>query len=147
MNTEVATKIAEEAEALATQLSKSIAELQQRREEADKIHDLLITRIETSAEQILFLEYHIAEMEDDYEANQSELQFLRIQLQAIQTQYNELLPQNRDEELSESIRNWKIDWEDIDRRSKARRKRGQDSNERMETGKDVDKITIMTNEN
>jgi hypothetical protein len=73
-------------------------------------------------------------MEDDYEANQSELQFLRIQLQAIQTQYNELLPQNRDEELSESIRNWKIDWEDIDRRSKARRKRGQDSMRKMERG-------------
>jgi hypothetical protein len=73
------------------------------------------------------LEYHIAEMEDDYEANQSELQFLRIQLQAIQTQYNEYLPQNRDEELSESIRNWKIDWEDIDRRSKARRKQGHHS--------------------
>jgi hypothetical protein len=35
VNTEVATRIAQEAEALATQLSKSISDLQQRREEAD----------------------------------------------------------------------------------------------------------------
>jgi hypothetical protein len=72
-------------------------------------------------------------MEDDYEASQSELQFLRIQLQAIQTQFNEYLPQSRDEELEESIRNWKIDWEDIDRRSKARRrKNGPHSNKSMD---------------
>jgi hypothetical protein len=71
-------------------------------------------------------------MEDDYEASQSELQFLRIQLQAIQTQFNESLPQSRDEELEESIRNWKIDWEDIDRRSKARRKKGHDAMKSMD---------------
>ena len=33
------------------------------------------------------------------------------------------IPHDEDEELSRSIMNWKIDWEDIDRRSKARRKK------------------------
>jgi len=58
--------------------------------------------------------------EGDFEANQSELKFLRIQLQAIEAQY---IPSNQDTELTESIMNWKIDWEDIDRKSKARRKK------------------------
>jgi hypothetical protein len=31
------------------------------------------------------------------------------------------MPREEDEELSQSILNWKVDWEDIDRRSKARR--------------------------
>lgn len=59
--------------------------------------------------------------EDCLEANQSELRFLRIQLQAIEAQCSAYIPRDTDEELMRSIRNWKIDWEDIDRRSKARR--------------------------
>ena len=50
----------------------------------------------------------------------SELKFLRIQLQAIEAQCS---PQHVDLELSQSIMNWKVDWQDIDRRSKARRKK------------------------
>lgn len=61
--------------------------------------------------------------EDDFESNQSELRFLRIQLQAIEAQCSQYLPRNEDPELSQSIKNWKVDWEDIDRRSKARRKK------------------------
>jgi len=60
--------------------------------------------------------------EDDFEANQSELKFLRIQLQAIEAQSSQYIPKVDDQELTESIRNWKIDWEDIDKKSKARRK-------------------------
>ncbi|KAF4625197.1 hypothetical protein G7Y89_g12971 [Cudoniella acicularis] len=116
-----AAKIAVEAETLASQLSKAVAELQLRREESDHIHDMLVTRAEKAAERILLLEYRIAEMEDDFDANQSELKFLRIQLQAIEAQCSEYIPRNGDMELSESIMNWKIDWEDIDRKSKARR--------------------------
>ena len=60
---------------------------------------------------------------DDVDANQSELKFLRIQLQAIEVYSSHYLPLEVDEELSKSIMNWKTDWEDIDRRSKARRKK------------------------
>lgn len=61
--------------------------------------------------------------EDDFEANQSELKFLRIQLQALEAQCAQYIPHNEDLELTESILNWKVDWEDIDKRSKARRKK------------------------
>jgi hypothetical protein len=41
----------------------------------------------------------------------------------LEAQCAQYIPQNEDQELSRSIINWKIDWEDIDRRSKARRKK------------------------
>lgn len=59
-------------------------------------------------------------MEHDFDANQSELQFLRIQQKAIEVQYP---LECDDEDLTQSIQNWKIDWEEIDRKSKARRKK------------------------
>ncbi len=62
-------------------------------------------------------------MEDDFDANQSELKYLRIQLKAIEAQCSQYIPRNEDPELAQAIKNWKIDWEDIDRRSKARRKK------------------------
>jgi hypothetical protein len=58
---------------------------------------------------------------DDIKASQSELRFLRIQLQAIEAQCSQYMPREEDEELSQSIMNWKVDWENIDRRSRARR--------------------------
>jgi hypothetical protein len=61
--------------------------------------------------------------EEDFDANQSELQFLRIQLQAIEAQCSQYIPQDDDQELTQSIMNWKIDWGNIDRRSKTQRKK------------------------
>ena len=63
--------------------------------------------------------------EDDFEANQSELKYLRIQLQAIEAQRSQHVQQVDDQDLSDSIINWKINWEDIDRRSKERKDRYQ----------------------
>ncbi|KUJ18126.1 uncharacterized protein LY89DRAFT_540351, partial [Mollisia scopiformis] len=116
-------EVAKAAEDLATKLAVTVAELQERKDESDQVHDLLVTRAEGGAERILLLEYRIAEMEDDFESNQSELQYLRIQLKAIEAQAQYNLPRNGDPELVQAIRNWKIDWENIDRRSKARRKK------------------------
>lgn len=65
--------------------------------------------------------------EDDFSSNQSELKFLRIQLQAIEAQCSQYIPLTSDKELAESITKWKFDWEEIDRKSKARRKKCQDS--------------------
>jgi hypothetical protein len=118
---EAVVKVAKAAEELAVTLARAVADLQLRRAESDHIHDLLVTKLEARAERILFLEYKIAEMEDDFEANQSELRFLRIQLKAIEAQCAEYIPRVEDPELSESIMNWRIAWEDIDRRSKNRR--------------------------
>jgi len=123
MTADRAIEIAKSAEELSNKLLATVIELQTRKEESDHIHDLLITRAEKAAERILVLEYRIKEMEEDFDANQSELKFLRIQLQAIEAQCAQYIPHDEDEELSRSIMNWKIDWGDIDRRSKARRKK------------------------
>jgi hypothetical protein len=71
--------------------------------------------------------------EDDFDANQSELKYLKIQLRALEAQCAQYIPHhhqhhhqnhhNEDTLLTESINNWRIDWEDIDRKSKARRKK------------------------
>ncbi|KAH7407588.1 hypothetical protein BKA64DRAFT_424124 [Cadophora sp. MPI-SDFR-AT-0126] len=117
-----AVEVAKAAEELASNLASTVEKLLVRKEESDRIHDLLVTRAERAAERILVLEYRIAEMDDDYQANQSELKFLRIQLQAIQVQCTNCIHRHDDDpELADSIMNWKIDWENINRRAKARR--------------------------
>ncbi|KAF8863530.1 hypothetical protein BDZ45DRAFT_583507 [Acephala macrosclerotiorum] len=123
ITTSKAVEVAKAAEDLASKLAVTVAELQKRKEESDQVHDLLLTKAEQAAERILLLEYRIAEMEDDFEANQSELKYLRIQLKAIEAQASPYIPRSEDPELTQAIKNWKIDWEDIDRRSKARRKK------------------------
>jgi len=112
-------------ETLVSQLTAAVAELQVRKEESDHIHDLLLTRAEKAAMKIVSLEKRVAELEDDREADESELKSLRIQLRAIEVQAAAYVTQNEDPELSESIRNWKKEWEDIDMRYKARRKKRQ----------------------
>lgn len=133
MNPTQATEIAKAAEELVSQLTHAVVELQSRKEESDRIHDLLFIRAEKAAERILLLEYRIAEMQDDCETNHSELEFLRIQLKALESQCSPYIPQNEDQELSESIMQWKIDWEDINRKTKARRKNGHSSSSPSDT--------------
>lgn len=123
MDTSRAAEVAKAAEDLSSKLATTVAELQKRKEESDQVHDLLLTKVEQAAERILLLEYRIAEMEDDFEANQSELKYLRIQLKAIEAQASPYIPRSEDPELTQAIKNWKIDWEDIDRKSKARRQK------------------------
>jgi hypothetical protein len=62
----------------------------------------------------------------DFEACKSELLFLRLQLLALEVQGQQYIPSNADEELSESIKNWKLAWADIDQKTKARREKCQD---------------------
>jgi hypothetical protein len=60
----------------------------------------------------------------DFEENQSELSFLKLQLRALEIQGMDYIPP--DEDLSESIKNWKLDWEDVDQRTKLRRRKCKD---------------------
>jgi len=117
-------EIAKAAEDLSLKLAATVSELQTRKQESNHVHGLLITRCEKAAQRIIALDQCISEMQDDFEANQSELRFLRIQLQAIEAQSSQYILRDEDEELSKSIMKWKGDWEDIDRRSRARRRRG-----------------------
>ncbi|KAI9049914.1 hypothetical protein LZ554_006061 [Drepanopeziza brunnea f. sp. 'monogermtubi'] len=115
-------KLAQAAEDLASRLSTTVVELQEWKVEFKRIHDLLVNQNEKAAEHTLMLEYRIAEMEDDFQSNQSELKFLRIQLQSIQAQCVGCIHLHEDQELDESIMNWKTDWENINRRARGRRK-------------------------
>jgi len=63
-------------------------------------------------------------MQGDVEANQSELKYLRIQMQAIEVQCSQYLTPGEDDDLSQSIKNWKQDWEIIDKRWKTRKELG-----------------------
>lgn len=125
MSPHEAIAVAAAAQDLSSRLMATLTELHNRKAESDEIHDLLVQRCESSTERILLLEYRIAEMEDDFSANASELKFLRLQLQAIEAQCAPYIERDREEdlELSESIMNWKIDWEEVNRRSLARRGR------------------------
>jgi hypothetical protein len=111
---------------LATSLTNTLVGLQTRKTESDAIHDLLVQRCEQSTERVLLLEYRLAEMDDDFSAHASELTFLRIRMQAIEAQCAPYLERGREEdggELSDSIARWKIDWEEVNRRMRARRER------------------------
>lgn len=125
MTVKQVTALAHAAEALSARLLTALTELQARKTESDEIHDLLVRRCEASTQRILLLEYRIAEMEDDFSANASELTFLRLQLQAIETQCAPYIARERQEdvELSDSIAKWKIDWEEVNRRTRERRGR------------------------
>ncbi|KAL2073332.1 hypothetical protein VTL71DRAFT_10656 [Oculimacula yallundae] len=114
-----AAEVAEAAEELAAKLASTFTQLAIRKEESDRIHDLLVMRAEKAAERILVLEQRITEMDDDYLSSQSELKFLRIKLQATQVQCTNCIHRHDDDpELTDSINNWKIDWEAINRQGK-----------------------------
>ncbi|KAH8811763.1 hypothetical protein F5884DRAFT_855099 [Xylogone sp. PMI_703] len=115
-------KIASSATTLVSRLTNTITELQERREETQHIHGLLIDRAQRAADRILYLEQRLADLEDNLEENQSELKYLRIQMQAIEVQCSPYLDPSEDEDLSQSIQNWKQDWETIDKRWKNRKK-------------------------
>jgi hypothetical protein len=69
--------------------------------------------------------------DEDTDSSSSRLKFLKIQLQAVEAQCSQYIPRSHDPELTQSIKNWKVDWEDIDRRSKARRKKTHVSSTRV----------------
>jgi hypothetical protein len=68
--------------------------------------------------------------EDNLEASQAELKYLRIQLQAIEVQASEYTARSEDLELTQSIRNWKAEYEGIDKRTRARKMLSRDSTRR-----------------
>lgn len=61
--------------------------------------------------------------EGDYGETQSELNYLRLQMRAIEVQALEHIESSQDEELTQSIRNWKQQWTEIDQSIKDKRKK------------------------
>ncbi|KAL5346070.1 hypothetical protein ACLOAV_009101 [Pseudogymnoascus australis] len=115
--------LAEEAEELLVQLTTTVSELKERREESQHIHDLLVVRAEKAAQRVIELEDHVSELDADYASTESELNFLRLQLRALEVQGLDYVQFNDDEELTQSIINWKQQWADVEQRTKARRRK------------------------
>jgi len=61
--------------------------------------------------------------DDEQAASQSDLRFLRIQLQAIEAQSAQYILADQDPDLAQSIKNWKAEWEMIDKRTKERKEK------------------------
>jgi len=60
--------------------------------------------------------------EDVMQANDSELSFLRLQLRSIEVQCLEYIPEGADQELIQSIQNWKHDWAELRNKWDVRRR-------------------------
>ncbi len=105
------------------------------------IHDISTLRSEKAAQRIIELEEDLKEQwainnvrklelhtygrhrNSDIDTYQSELNFLKIQLKALEVQASRYIAREDDKELSEGIRSWKSDWMELDKQLKARRKR------------------------
>ncbi|KFY10006.1 hypothetical protein V491_07842, partial [Pseudogymnoascus sp. VKM F-3775] len=93
-----------------------------------------VVRAEKAARRVIDLEGHVSELDADYESTESELNFLRLQLRALEVQGLDYVQFNDDEELTQSINNWKQQWADVEQRTKARRWKVKTEASRMSTG-------------
>lgn len=75
------------------------------------INNLLVERTERAAERIVFLQNRVSHLERELDANDDELQHLRICLKAVEIQ----LPPNPDQELQRCINVFKGDFRQLKR--------------------------------
>ncbi|KAG9248586.1 hypothetical protein BJ878DRAFT_4294 [Calycina marina] len=105
-----ATEIARRAEKLAENLAKTVEELRSRKDEVEETNSILLQKAHEKTKTIASLEQKLESLQDDYEASQAELGFLRIQLQAIEAQTSHIIQDGEDPDLTLSITNWKTEW-------------------------------------
>jgi len=72
---------------------------------------------------VIQLEERITELDSSFASTQTELSILRIQLRALEVQGQQYILFGADDDLSQSIRNWKQEWRELDLRTKTRRER------------------------
>lgn len=63
----------------------------------------------------------VGELEDIVADNEAELRHLRLELRAIEVQCMGYVPKGADPELTQSIRNWKDDWQELREKLASRR--------------------------
>ncbi|KAK0372870.1 hypothetical protein CPAR01_06287 [Colletotrichum paranaense] len=105
-------RIASEAAKLNIELESLVTNLKARQEESEHIHQLLVTRAERAAQRIIFLQGRVHDLEEELQENDSELSYLRLGLKAIEVQ----CPTDVDDDLAQSIQNWKTDWTALKRK-------------------------------
>ncbi|KAI1825362.1 hypothetical protein F4861DRAFT_501780 [Xylaria intraflava] len=105
-----AERVLAEAHNLHKDLETVISNLQDRQEETEHIHELMITRLERAAQRIIYLEERVRYLESKRKESGTEILNLRIQLKAIEVQCLSYVPREVDQELHESIDAWKSEW-------------------------------------
>ncbi|SPO03413.1 uncharacterized protein DNG_06096 [Cephalotrichum gorgonifer] len=111
ISAEDAARISREAEQLNFHLATLITRFHARQEESEHIHALLIERAERAAQRIIALGEQVQDLTLSLEETNSDLSNLRIALKAIELQCPP--PHDLDENLRQSIQNWKADWKRI----------------------------------
>lgn len=82
--------------------------------------------------RILDLEKEVSDLEDDIQANESELRHLRLKIRAVETMcYEAVRPDAIDPELVRCIENWKADWILVRDRMLERKKGRRERRERL----------------
>ena len=105
---------------------------------AQHIHELLVTRAERAAQRIIFLQSRVHLLESELRESDEDLSYLRLGLKAIEVQCpRDVLA--RDTELARSIANWKHDYADLKKKRTARRRRalGDDSPRTADGGQNL----------
>ncbi|KAI1817590.1 hypothetical protein GGS20DRAFT_531849 [Poronia punctata] len=116
-----AEQVIAEAKVLHENLEAVMANLRDRQEETEHIHSLHITRLERAAQRIITLEEQLSLLEREQRMGDTEMLNLHIQLKAIEVQCLSYVPKDADQELSESINTWKMEWSALkERRAKNR---------------------------
>ncbi|KAI0974880.1 hypothetical protein F4678DRAFT_421135 [Xylaria arbuscula] len=105
-----AEQVIAEVQDLHKNLEVVISNLRDRQEETEHIHALLITRLERAAQRIISLEEQLESLQRERKESDTELLNLQIQLKAIEVQCMSYVPQDADQELSESIGAWKMEY-------------------------------------
>jgi chromosome segregation ATPase len=134
-------RLAKEAEDMAVKLEAAVSELAERKKESDHIHDLLKSRSDRSDQRILHLEHNVNVLQYDFTTISSKLSFLRVQLKALEVEGQRYIPFNADAELSTSIRNWKLEWADVDMRTKKAKRRCDDALASSQEGKGTGSVS------
>lgn len=82
-----------------------------------------MTRAEKAAQRVVELEERIADLDSDYDQMQSELNYLRIQMTALEVRGEGHIGFEQDEELTQSIKTFKEQWREVDERTREMRKK------------------------
>ncbi|KAH7040102.1 uncharacterized protein B0I36DRAFT_357449 [Microdochium trichocladiopsis] len=110
-------RIAQEAREISAQMEAVARSLQERQEETEHIHAMLLTRLEQAADKIVRLETRVVELEGERDEAEMDILNLQIHMKAIEVQ----MPKNIDAELRESISTWKAEWSALKRKRSLRR--------------------------
>ena len=79
--------------------------------------------------------------EDELMDDQSELTYLKLKLEALETQVVPYLPSKESNKLTQRLRRWKLDWADVENRFRLRRRKRQPEKDRTNNSGSAEAVT------